>query len=202
MAAEPLLKVVSLENGVTCVQVSQLTDRFAAQLQEQSTNQWKGLVLDLRFADGDKDVVVENLLPAAKTPVVLLVNDQTRGAAADLAARLRSNGRAILIGGTNVTGKIAPDITIAVSSEQEKKFQENPYEPADKPANLAGNHDLLPFIDHTSEADLVRRRQKDGEDSLTNTPRATPGQPVIRDPALARAMDLFIALAALSKSQG
>jgi hypothetical protein len=201
-AAEPSLKVVLREDGVTCVRAAQITDNFADQLRERLTNTVSGLVLDLRFADGDKAVALNNPLRLHKGPVVLLVNDQTRGAAADLAAQLRTKGRAILIGGTNVSGKLAPDITIAATSEQEKKFQENPYERADKPATLAGNHDLLPFIDHTSEADLVRRRMKDGEDSLANTPRAAPEQPVIRDPALARAVDLFKALAVLNKSHG
>jgi hypothetical protein len=175
---------------------------LAGQIREQLTNAVSGLVLDLRFADGDQDVLLANALPMLKSPVILLVNDQTRGAAADLAAQLRANGRAILIGGTNVTGKIAPDIAIVASHEQEKGFQENPYAPTDKPATPGNSRDLLPFIDHTSEADLVRRRLKDGDESLADTPRTAPEKPVIRDPALARAVDLFKALAILNKSRG
>ena len=201
-AADTSPKLILQENGVGCFQVSQVTGNLAGQLREQLTNNVLGLVLDLRFADGGKDVPLANALPTLKSPVILLVNDQTRGAAADLAAQFRAQGRAILIGGTNVTGKIAPDIAIAVNSEQEKKFQENPYAAADKAESLGNSHDLLPFIDHTSEADLVRRRAKDGEDSLPETPRAAPEQPVIRDPALARAVDLFKALAVLNKSRG
>lgn len=201
-AADTLPKLILQENGVACFQVRQVTGNLAGQLREQLSNNILGLVLDLRFADGNADVPLANALPPLKNPVVILVNDQTRGAAADLAAQLRANGQAILIGGTNVTGQIAPDITIAASNEQEKKFQENPYAPADKPETLGNSHDLLPFIDHTSEADLVRRRAKDGEDSLPETPRAAPEQPVIRDPALARAVDLFKALAVLNQSRG
>jgi len=48
----------------------------------------------------------------------------------------------------------------------------------------------------------VRRRLKDGEDSMADAPSAAPEQPVIRDPALARAVDLFKALAVLNKSRG
>lgn len=201
-AADTPPKLVLQENGMACFQVNRVTGNLAGQLREQLSNNILGLVLDLRFADGDKDVPLANALPTMKSPVVILVNDQTRGAAADLAAQLRVQGRAILIGGTNVTGRISPDITIAVNGEQEKKFQENPYAPADKPETLGNSHDLLPFIDHTSEADLVRRRAKDGEDSLPETPRAAPEQPVIHDPALARAVDLCKALAVLSKSRG
>ncbi len=58
----------------------------------------------------------------------------------------------------------------------------------------------MAFVDHTSEADLVRKRIKDGEPrtihTTTQRPKPAP-QPVIRDPALARAMDLLKALAAL-----
>jgi hypothetical protein len=62
---------------------------------------------------------------------------------------------------------------------------------------------LLGFVDHTSEADLVRKRIKDGEsDGAIATPRAEPPQPVIRDPALARAVDLVKALAALHPARG
>jgi hypothetical protein len=61
----------------------------------------------------------------------------------------------------------------------------------------------MAFVDHTSEAELVRKRIKDGDDEGdVATPRAEPLQPVIRDPALARAADLLKALAALHPAQG
>jgi hypothetical protein len=203
-AAEPLLKVILLENGVACVRAASVTDNFAGQLREQLTNKISWLVLDLRFADGDKDVTIENLLPAQQTPILLLVNAQTRGAAAELAAQLRANGRAILIGGTNVPGKIAPDIATTATSDEEKQFQENPFFqlPAGKNPATDGANDLLPFIDHTSEADLVRRRIKDGETDQLEIKRMEPPPPVIRDPALARAVDLVKALAILRPARG
>jgi hypothetical protein len=43
---------------------------------------------------------------------------------------------------------------------------------------------------------------KDGDEDDAATPRAEPSQPVIRDPALARAVDLFKALAALHPARG
>ena len=68
---------------------------------------------------------------------------------------------------------------------------------------MSATNELLAFVDHTSEADLVRKRIKDGEDDGEATqPRVEPPQPVIRDPALARAVDLLKALAALHPARG
>lgn len=201
-AAEPALKISLLDNGVACVRPTSVTDALTGQLQAGLTNQISGLVLDLRFAGGTKTFSGTNFLPAEKTPVIILVNAQTRGAAADWAAQLRTESRAILIGGTDVAGKIAPDITLTVTSAQEKHFQENPFATAETNSLVNAASDLLPFIDHTSEAELVRRRVKDGDDIAAEVPRSAPAQPVIRDPALARALDLFKALAALKPARG
>jgi hypothetical protein len=57
-------------------------------------------------------------------------------------------------------------------------------------------------VDHTSEAELVRKRVKDGDETDAASPRAEPPQPVVRDPALARAIDLLKALAALHPARG
>ena len=68
---------------------------------------------------------------------------------------------------------------------------------------LSGTNNLLAIVDHTSEAELVRKRIKDGDEGGDlPTPRAEPAQPVIRDPALARAVDLLKALAVLHKPRG
>jgi len=201
-AAEPELKVFLLDNGVACVRTVSVTDALTGQLQAELTNQNSGLVLDLRFAGGPKNLLPADVLPAQKTALVVLVNTETRGAAADWAAQLRANDRAILIGGTNVTGKIAPDITVAVTGEQERKFQLNPFASFDDHVTTTNSADLLPFIDHTSEAELVRRRVKDGDDTAAEVPRSAPAQPVIHDPALARALDLFKALAVLKPAHG
>lgn len=199
-AVEPSLKVIPLENDVICVRVSHVTADFARELQGSLTNKVTGLVLDLRFADGEKGVEVKNVPLPGRKPVVVLVNSQTAGAAAELATTLRAEHRAILIGATNAG--IKPDITLTVTNEQDRVFQDNPYATAEKPAAATGNRDLLPFVDHTSEAELVRRRTKDGDDDAAISPRSQPEKPVIRDPALARAVDLLTALAILKPVRG
>lgn len=199
-AIEPSLKVIPLENDVVCVRVSHVTADFSKDLQVVLTNKASSLVLDLRFADGAKGVEVKNVLLPDRKPVVVLVNSQTAGAAAELATTLRAEHRAILIGATNAGFK--PDIALAVTSEQDRQFQDNPYAAAEKAPTPAGNRDLLPFVDHTSEAELVRRRTKDGDDDAAVSPRSQPEKPVIRDPALARAVDLLTALAILKPARG
>lgn len=202
-ADEPGLKVSVLENNILCVRTSHIATNFAGQLQAaQPTNKINGIILDLRFADGSESAATGNFFSARKTPLVILVNDQTRGSAAELAAQLRTTGRGIVIGSPN--GKNAPDIMIAMNDEVEKKFQENPFLqlPASQPAKLSGSNTLSGFIDHTSEADLVRKRVKDGDQDDTDSPRTEPEQPVIRDPALARAVDLLKALAILKPARG
>jgi hypothetical protein len=201
-ADEPSLTASLPENDVLCLRATRVPEDLAKAIEvAKPTNDFSGLVLDLRFADGDKDVSTENFPAGKNVPLVVLVNSQTRGTAADLAAKLRSESRAVLIGSTNVTGKITPDIRVAVTAEQEKNFLESPF------AKPAGDHnsaisDLLPLIDHTSEAELVRRRVKDGDDAVADAPRNEPAQPVLRDPELARAVDLLKALAVLHKSRG
>jgi hypothetical protein len=193
-----------LDNDVLCVRASRVPENFAEQLRAAgATNKVAGAILDLRFADGGKDVSTGNLFSSHESPLIILVNSQTRGGAAELAAQLRADGRAIVIGGTNASGKITPDIAIAANSADEKEFQENPFANASgKSAYSSGTNDLTPFVDHMSEAELVRKRAKDGEFDEPDMPRAAPAQPVVRDPALARALDLLKALAALHQSRG
>ena len=194
-----------LENNVRRVRVSQLTDNSAAQLRAtEPTNHISGTVLDLRFTDGAPPHAAD-YFARQKTPLVILVNSQTRGAAATLAAKLRAAGSAIVISSTNPPGKISPDIAVSVSLDAEKKFQDNPFSKTstNQPGDLSATNNLLAFVDHMSEAELVRKRIKDGdEDGTSALPRAEPAQPVIRDPALARAVDLVKALAVLHPSRG
>jgi hypothetical protein len=204
-AAEPPLKISLVANEIICVRASHLAEHFAAQLHAaEPTNPVAGTVLDLRFADGSTNDAAD-YFNRAKSPLVILVNSQTRGAAATLAAQLRTTAAAILIGSTNPPGNLALDIAVDVSLEADQKFQENPYAAAARnrfPA-LSATNSLLAFVDHTSEAELVRKRIKDGdEDGDLTAPRVEPPQPVIADPALARAVDLLKALAVLHKSRG
>jgi hypothetical protein len=196
-----------LDNDVLRLRVEHLTGNFAEELlAAQPTNKLDGIILDLRSADGDKnaDPAGSGFFANKKIPVVILVNGQTRGTAATLAMDLRAAGNVILVGSDDFTGTTRPDIAVRVSAEDEKNYLANPFfNPAPaKAVSLSTTNELLPFVDHTSEADLVRQRVKDGEEDDSATPRIEPSQPVIRDPALARALDLFKALAALHPARG
>ncbi len=193
-----------LDNSVLRLRANQLTENLSSEVHAaKPSSRFVGTVLDLRFAETTATNAAD-YLARQKGPVVVLVNSQTRGAAAALAAQLRATAGAILIGSTNSPGAIAPDISVAASLEEEKKFQEDPYlKAATNAGALSATNNLLAFIDHTSEAELVRKRVKDGEeDADAATPRAEPPHPVIRDPALARAVDLLKALAVLHPAHG
>lgn len=204
LAGEPSLKAISLDKEVVCIRASRVTADFAAQLQSQWTNRSAGLVLDLRFANGDSAESAKTALAAQKKPFIVLANAKTSGAAADLAAQLQAKGRAIVIGDADLPKPLRADIVVGTNLEDETRFQENPFTvPASNHVSAAVNSNFLPFIDHTSEAELVRRRVKDGEDNFEPqpTPRSAPDQPLIRDPALARAVDVLKAVDILKAAQ-
>jgi len=207
-----------LDGSVLRYRVATVTDDLTAQLAHlpATTNHLAGFVLDLRFAGGkglaDADTAGFSFFSTNKTPLVVLVNRRTGGAASALATRLRAAGRSIVIGTPQAIP--APDLTVTVTSEAEIRWQANPYltltnSPAVSPrgppavSQNADTNDWSAFVDHTSEADLVRKKVKDGEDDdeLDNRPRSS-GPPVIQDPALARAVDLLKALAALHPARG
>ena len=203
LADELPVKISVLDNTLLCVRANRVTDNFSEQLRAaQPTNVISGTILDLRSADGDRNAAI-NDFPGRKSPLVILVNGQTRGAASALAAQLRASGTVVIIGSANAAKTLRPDITVAVSADDEKRFLENPYFTAPVPAAFSATNDLLPFVDHMSEAELVRKKVKDGEDTGDDalTTRTEP-PPVIRDPALARAVDLLKALAVLKQSRG
>jgi hypothetical protein len=203
-AAEPLLKISVLDNVVLCVRASRVPDNVTEQVRAAAVpGNLSGTILDLRFADGAGTNAADYFVQH-KSPLVILVNSQTRGAAAALATQLRASAAAVLIGSTNASKILSPDIVVAVSAEDEKKFQDDPFARTTAgPASLLATNNLMAFVDHTSEADLVRKRIKDGDDDGdVSSPRPAPPQPVIRDPALARAMDLLKALAVLHPARG
>jgi len=208
-AAEPVPSAAIFEGNVLCIRAAHLTDDFADQLLSlQPTNKIVGTVLDLRFADGTDQALdaAVKLFAAQKTPLVLLVNGETQGAAAALAQRLRASKAGILIGGTNLADTMTADILVQVSPEQERTFLADPFAltTTNEMASFSGKDDLVAYVDHTSEAELVRKSIKDGEDDGDDslTPRVAPAQSVIRDPSLARAMDLFKALAIFKPVHG
>ena len=204
-AAESPVKISLLENNVLCVRASRVPEDVTDQIRAVAVpNHLTGTVLDLRFADGAATNAADSFM-RRKSPLVILVNSETHGEAAALAVQLRNSVSAVLIGSTNTPGNLMPDIIVAMSADDEKKFQEDPFikTAASSTISLSSTNDLMAFVDHTSEADLVRKRVKDGEDGGdVSTPRAEPPQPVIRDPELARAVDLLKALAVFHQARG
>lgn len=194
-----------LENDVAYLRVGHVSKSLAGEIQSAqnslaATNQIIGIVLDLRFAvGGDAEAVkaVADLFAAKKLPLAILVNGGTRGAALTLATTLREARDGLVFG--SAAAELKPDIAVTVKSEDEKMFLKDPYAALAlaETNSSAGTNSFSPFIDHTSEADLVREKIKDG-DQDTNTPAphpAEPPKPSIHDPVLARAVDLIKALA-------
>jgi hypothetical protein len=219
LAAKPALKTSVLEGNLECFRVSRVTATLAeeigaAQNALVATNPVTGAILDLRFADGGDlaaSRAAAGVLMARKLPLAVLVNGETRGEALALAASLRGDRAGLVFGSAptavKATGEtLQPDIAVTIGLEAERAFLKNPYAvPGGNLTNLpaASTNSLLAFVDHTSEAELVSKRVKDGdEDGDLATPRAEPPQPVIRDPALARAVDWLKAVAVLNKTRG
>ena len=204
-ADSPALKMFPVENNLLCVRATDISDNFAAQFRAAApTNTVSGLVLDLRFASGTNQTGIADFLAAKKIPLVVLTDAQTQGAAAMLAGQLHSAGAVVIACGTNVMAKNFADLRVPLTVEDEKRFLENPFTNVASVSNgkLSGTNSLMFYVDHTSEAELVRKRVKDGEEDGANTPRTGPAQPVINDPALARAVDLLKALAFLHRTRG
>jgi len=193
-----------LENEVAYLRVGTVNAALADEIGATEnalavSNKIAGIVLDFRFADGKADTAT-NFPVTVKLPLAILVNGETTGAAADFAKALRTAGAAIVIG--SATAKITPDIAVTVTAADEVKLLANPYAIL-TPTNTMTTNDWLPFIEHTSEADLVRQKVKDGDEDADATPnRPAPATPVIRDPALARAVDFLKALAILPTPRG
>jgi hypothetical protein len=83
-------------------------------------------------------------------------------------------------------------------------FLENPFGTLTQSEtnSTSSTNNFLSFVDHTTEADLVRAKIKDGEEDENLKPeRSTePQKPFIRDPVLARAVDLIKGLAIVRQS--
>ena len=205
-AENSLAKSTVLEGNVAYLQVgrvgSNLVDEVrAAQNALTVSNKIAGMVLDLRFADGDgldSAKAAADWFAAKKLPVAILVNGETRGAAATLAENLRGERAGLIFGSST---EIKPDIAVAAAIEDEKKYLGNPFITAtpEETNSMAATNNLLPFVDHTSEADLVRERLRSGgvDEPLQAAPDAEPSKPFIHDPVLARAVDFIKGLAIL-----
>jgi hypothetical protein len=199
-AIEPAVKVSVLDNAVLCVRATRVPADVKEQIRATAVpSHLDGTVLDLRFADAAATNAADYFI-RRKLPLVVLINGETHGTAAALAAELRQSAAAILIGSTNGGPDLQPDIVVPVSASDEKKFQADPFLRPEGSLDELPATNLLAFVDHTSEADLVRKHIKDGDDDgAPAAPRVEPAQPIVRDPALARAMDLLEGLAALNR---
>ncbi|MGA3268689.1 MAG: hypothetical protein ABSE16_17945 [Verrucomicrobiota bacterium] len=197
-----------LESNVVYLRVSEVTaqlpDEIGAAVNSLSaTNKCAGTVLDLRYAGGDDSGAVEataHWFSAGKLPLAILVNADTHGAAAELAAALRSERAGLIFG--SAAADVKPDIVVTMRPDDEKVFWNNPYASTNEAIAPPDTNHFLPYVDHTSEADLVRAKIKDGEEGEDfPLARATaPPRHVIRDPVLARAVDLIEGLAVMRKS--
>jgi hypothetical protein len=210
-----LVKSAVLEGNVAYLRVGQIEKNLADEIRAAQgalavSNEIAGTVLDLRFANGDaldSAKATADLFASKKMPLAILVNRETRGAAESLASELRAVRAGLIFGSVSgpvktnseTTALAQPDIVVAVSPEDERAFMENPYAaPARNDTNSpAATNNMLPFVDHTSEADLVRAKIKDGDgfESVPVQRASEPPKPFIRDPVLARAVDLIKGLA-------
>jgi hypothetical protein len=263
---QKLVSKTSLFDGpIGYVRIARVESNLADKIRDahkelNTTNKLKGVVLDLRFADGNDyndaaevaDLFTADEVPlldfgkgmirskrktdAWKLPVAVLVNHRTASAAEALAAVLRENGAALIIG-TNTAGQAAitkefdlktgqrlriatslikladgktlplsgvkPDIQISVSEADEKTYLGDPFadlRPMDfalstVSTNTTSTNRLRRRI---SEADLVRARREGANiDELPE--REEPEKPEVRDPALARALDVLKGLAVVKQ---
>ena len=206
-----LAKSAIFENDVAYLRVGEVGKNLADEIQSAQsdlagTNKIAGTVLDLRFADGDDSTAeqaVENLFASEKLPLAILINAETRGAAVKLAADLREARAGLIFG--DPAKNLQPDISVPVNAVAEKGFLENPFGTLaqNRTNSSAATNDFLPFMDHTSEADLVREKIKDGDEDENSAPPpdAEAQKPFIRDPVLARAVDLIKGLAVVRQSR-
>jgi hypothetical protein len=205
-----LAKSAVLENDALYLRVAQVGKNLPEEIRSAqgalaTTNKIAGTILDLRFADGDdsdSEKAAADLFAAKKLPLAILVDNQTRGAALKLAEDLREARDGLIFGDSM---EIKPDIVVTVKAADEKIFLENPFGTlAQEETNAAASTNSFPsFVDHTTEADLVREKIKDGDqEENAAPPRASgPPKPFIRDPVLARAVDLIKGLAIVRQSR-
>jgi hypothetical protein len=122
---------------------------------------------------------------------------------------LRIATNPVKLGDGTVISHVSPDIAVTISPDDERAYLKNPYVALaqnDTSPTVATN-DFLPFVDHTSEADLVREKLKGGDDNGAALPVPAPAKsahkvaPLIQDPVLARAVDLIKGLAIVHESR-
>jgi C-terminal processing protease CtpA/Prc len=156
------------------------------------------------------------------TSVGLLIGSTTAGQASVFKEFSLANGEKLRIatsqiklGSNKVLGQgLKPDIEVQASLADEKAYLEDAYRVLHKPEMTATNRSETNLVNGAStnqirrrfnEAELVRQ-QREGVESeqseLAGKPfRGDPSQPLITDPALARAVDLLKGLAVVQQSR-
>lgn len=122
-----------------------------------------------------------------------------------------ASGKVVLADGRELSKEgVIPDLTTGVGEEDERMFLEDPYRQLASRASgavKAGSTNNAARR-RINEAELVRR-QREGVDpdeidspELSTAPESTPpARPVLRDPTLARAVDLIKGLNAMQKAR-
>ena len=211
-AAAPATASV-LESNVVWLRVSRVTAGVTEELTTaaralSATNKCIGTILDLRFAgEGEGEAVsgVADFVAGKKLPLAILVNAETHGAAAALALALRSRGAGLMFG-TGLNG-LHPDIEVLVNVDDEKIYFADAYAVVTNRVSLAetnaAGRDTNRLAARVSEADLVRARRAGAADPEVEAEGTLPAtSPVVRDPVLARALDLLQGLAVARRGRG
>lgn len=150
--------------------------------------------------------------------VALILGGTTLGAAMTTQDFPLKNGQRLRIAtspvklgnGTVISHQgVKPDIEVVVASETERAYLDDPYATSTRTnlvaasTNLAATTNRLARRTRPNEADLVRARRDgfslDGEFPMSR--EVEPEKPVIRDPALARAVDLLKGLAVVRRTR-
>lgn len=124
--------------------------------------------------------------------------------------RLRIATAPVKLGnGTALTNGVPPDIEVATPPEAERAFLEDPYLTNTRTNLTTGDTNAVAATNRPArrtrpnEADLVRARREglslDGE--LATSRDNEPEAPVLRDPALARAVDVLKGLAVVRRAR-
>lgn len=176
-------------------------------------------VLISRSTTGAAEVLAASLREAGAG---LLLGTTTGGFAAVHEEFILKSGQRLLIAtkpvkladGTELSPKgVRPDIEVPVSREDEQAYFADPYRElarlpklttaGEASASQPGGTNRVARRQRTTEADLVRARREgsplDGDAVVAREPE-TP-RPVLRDPVLARAVDLLKGLAVVRRSE-
>ena len=191
----------------------------------RSTAKSTSLSLPLMILANEKTTGAAEALAAVlrQHNVGLVIGKKTAGAAEIYKEFTLTNGIRLLIAvapvkleGSQALSRdgVEPDILVAVSEEDEKAYWEDPYKAISKRGSRAvsagamltqGESSKLapPSRRRMNEADLVRM-QREGVDPDLDLPEASSKTPeserlVVRDPALARALDLLKGLAVVNQ---